>query len=150
MNSRRRNRRFSCERSKGDEQQSQKYQNNIAGTSKTDVCVIPAANEHKFLLFPSDYCAWIIPNVAEPAFRTIPILDLNLLLFGFSHPHLCWCLWLCCCLNVAPHVRDMTLKSRRIQKASWQEANAADRKWQTRIPYDSAPLCSQKTLHLLM
>lgn len=130
------------------ELQKWKYQNNITGPSKTDVCVIPAANEHKFPLISVRLLCLNNPNVAEPGFRNIPILDLNLLLFGFSHPvwpHLCWCLWLCCCLNVAPHVRDTTLKSRRIQKASWQEANAADRKWQTPIWLSSSLLPKNST-----
>lgn len=82
---------------------SEKYQVNIRVAFKPDVCVLGAANEHEFpLSFVRLSC---LNNPKSRSFRTIPILDLNLCLFGFRHPvwtHLCWCLWLCCCLNVAP------------------------------------------------
>lgn len=119
-----------------------KYQNNITGSSKTEVSVIPAANEHKCPLISVRLLCLNNPKCSRTRFQ------------NHSHPgfkcalvwaHLCWCLWLCCCLNVAPHERDMTLKSRRIQKASWQEANAADRKWQTRIWLSSSLLPKNST-----
>lgn len=144
MNSRSRNHRFSCVRSKGDEQQTQKYQNNITGASKTDVCVIPAANEHKFPLISVRLLCLNNPKCSRTRF---PILDLNLLFFGFSHPvwtHLDSSL-ITLLLECGSTCEGHDTQIQTIQKASWQEANTADRKWQTRIWLSSSLLPKNST-----